>query len=102
MRRIISRRITSVAIAVLGFHAGYLGTIALIGSAVAQQRITGSGQFCIQGPTGPIRCEFATMEQCQQLRPPSENDRCVSRSQAAGTVGGPAREPAPMPDEQKD
>lgn len=89
------RRITSVIIAVFGFHAGYLGTIALIGSAVAQQQITGSGQFCVKGPTGPIKCEFATMERCQQERPRNENERCVSRLQAEGTVGGPAREQAP-------
>ena len=77
-----------------------------IGSAAAQQQIAGSGQFCLKGPTATIKCEYQTMAQCQQERPANENDRCISRSQAEGTVGGPVpsdrRDPAPTPDEQKD
>lgn len=42
----------------------------LAGSAIAQQQlIAGTGQFCIKGATGPIKCEYQTMEQCQQARP---------------------------------
>jgi hypothetical protein len=83
------------------------GATLFVGSAVAQQQqFTGTGQFCIKGPTGPIKCEFQTMAQCEQQRPQNENDRCMSRVQAEGTVGGPAasgkREPAPAPGEQKD
>ena len=75
-----------------------------VGSAVAQQQqLAGTGQFCIKGPTGPIKCEYQTMEQCQQARPQSSSEQCLSRSQAQGTVGGPAaREPAPAPGDQKD
>jgi hypothetical protein len=84
-----------------------VGATVFIGSAVAQQQqLAGPGQFCIKGPTGPVKCEYQTMAQCEQARPQNENDRCVSRSQAEGTVGGPAaatqREPAPTPGEQKD
>jgi len=72
-----------------------------VGSAVAQQQLSGTGQFCIKGPTGPIKCE--TMEQCQQARPQGSADQCLSRSQAQGTVGGPAaREQPSAPGEQKD
>lgn len=72
------------------------------GSAVAQQ-LTGTGQFCIKGATGPIKCEYQTMEQCQHARPQGSSDQCVARSQAEGTVGGPAqRQPAPAPADQKD
>ena len=75
-----------------------------VGSAVAQQQqLAGTGQFCIKGPTGPIKCEYQTMEQCQQARPQGSADQCLSRSQAQGTVGGPAaREQPSAPGEQKD
>jgi len=82
-----------------------VGATLFIGSAVAQQQITGSGEFCIKGPTGPIKCEYQSMAQCQQGRPLNENDQCVSRSQAEGSVAGPRsdqRSPAPAPGEQKD
>jgi hypothetical protein len=73
------------------------------GSAVAQQQLTGTGQFCIKGATGPVKCEYQTMEQCQQARPQGSPDQCVFRSQAEGTVGGPPqRQPAPTPGDQKD
>ena len=73
------------------------------GSAVAQQQLTGTGQFCIKGATGPVKCEYQTMEQCQHARPQGSLDQCVARSQAEGTVGGPAqRQPAPAPADQKD
>jgi hypothetical protein len=43
------------------------------------------------------------MEQCQQARPQGSADQCLSRSQAQGTVGGPAaREQPSAPGEQKD
>jgi len=82
------------------------GGVLSIGSALAQQQITGAGQFCIKGPTGSIKCDYQSMEQCQQERPQNENDRCVSRSEVESTVGGFARpglrEQAPAPGEQKD
>ena len=76
-----------------------------MGPAVAQnqQQLTGTGQFCIKGASGPIKCEYQTMAQCEQTRPQGSPDRCVSRSEVEGTIGAPAqREPAPAPGEQKD
>ena len=75
-----------------------------IGPAVAQnqQQLTGTGQFCVKGASGPIKCEYQTMAQCEQARPQGP-DRCVSRPEAGGTTGGPAqREQAPAPGDQKD
>lgn len=76
----------------------------LVGSAVAQQQqLTGTGQFCIKGTTGPIKCEYQTMAQCEQARPAVSSDQCLSRAQAQGTVGGPAlREEPNLPGQQKD
>jgi hypothetical protein len=76
-----------------------------IGSAVAQQQqLTGTGQFCIKGASGPVKCAYQTMAQCEQARPVGSSDQCVSRPQAADTVGGPSvpRAPAPAPGEQRD
>jgi hypothetical protein len=72
----------------------------LIGPAVAQnqQQLTGTGPFCIKGASGPIKCEYQTMAQCEQARPSGSPDQCVPRSEA-GTVG---RAPAPSPGDQKD
>jgi len=72
----------------------------LMGPAAAQnqQQFTGNGQFCIKGASGPIKCEYQTMAQCEQARPSGSLDHCVPRS-AAGTVG---RAPAPAPSDQKD
>jgi hypothetical protein len=72
-----------------------------IGPAAAQQKVTGTGDFCIKGASGPIKCEYQTMAQCEQARPQGP-DRCVSRTEGERTVGGPQREPAPAPGEQKD
>ena len=71
-----------------------------LGPAVAQnqQQLTGTGQFCIKGASGPIKCEYQTMAQCEQARPSGSPDQCVPRSEA-GTVG---RAPAPAPGDQKD
>jgi hypothetical protein len=63
-----------------------------------QQQITGTGQFCIKAPSGPIKCEYQTMAQCEQARPSGSSDQCVPRADAS-TVG---RAPAPAPGEQKD
>jgi Protein of unknown function (DUF3551) len=81
-----------------------LAATLLAGSAVAQQQqLGGTGQFCIKGATGPIKCEYQTMEQCQQARPQGSSDQCLSRLQLQSTVGGPAaREQPPAPGEQKD
>jgi hypothetical protein len=72
----------------------------LMAPAVAQnqQQVTGAGQFCIKGASGPIKCEYQTMAQCEQARPSGSPDQCVARSEA-GTVG---RAPAPTPGDQKD
>jgi hypothetical protein len=84
----------------------------LAGSAVAQtpgassqpkQQLSGTGDFCLKGSTGPIRCEYQTMAQCDQARPQGSADQCVARSQAAGTTGGPTlREQPNSPGGQKD
>ncbi len=70
-----------------------------MGPAVAQnqQQFTGTGQFCIKGASGPIKCEYQTMAQCEQARPSGSSDQCVPRSEA-GTVG----RAAPSPNEQDD
>ncbi|MBX9775145.1 MAG: hypothetical protein K2Y71_12110 [Xanthobacteraceae bacterium] len=79
-----------------------LAAALVAGSAAAQnrQQVTGTGQFCIKGESGPIKCEYQTMAQCQQARPLGSTDQCVERAQAQGTVGG--RELPSAPGEQKD
>ena len=74
------------------------------GSGVAQQQqLTGTGPFCLKGATGPIKCEYQTMAQCQEARPQGPADQCVPRAQAQGTVGGQTlREQPNAPGEQKD
>jgi hypothetical protein len=71
----------------------------LAGPVVAQQQqqqqLSGTGQFCLKGATGPIRCEYQTMAQCDQARPAGSADQCLSRSEAEGTVG--VGTPAPKP-----
>ena len=67
-------------------------------AAQHQQQFTGTGQFCIKGASGPIKCEYRTMAQCEQARPSGSPDQCVARAEA-GTVG---RAPAPSPGDQKD
>jgi hypothetical protein len=82
-----------------------IGVALCMGSALGQQEVTGSEQFCIQSPTGPIKCEYQTMAQCEDKRPSNENDRCITRSQAKNTDEVPTsgkREQAPSPGEQKD
>ena len=82
---------TIVALTLLG-HAG-----------AAQQQMTGNGDFCIKGTTGPAKCEYQTMAQCDQARPQGSADQCVARSQAAGTTAGPTlREQPNSPGGQKD
>ena len=93
---------------------GAIASIALfaatsfMGPAVAQQQqqqqqLTGTAQYCIKGATGPIRCEFHTRLDCEQAKPGGTSDQCILRTQAEGTIGGPAqREPAPAPGSQKD
>jgi hypothetical protein len=82
-----------------------VAAVSFSGVAVAQnqQRLTGTGQFCIKGASGPIKCDHQTAALCEQARPQGSTEQCVSRSEAEGTVGGPAqREPAPAPGSQKD
>src|SRR5262245_52881909 len=61
----------------------------LMTAALAQQKLVGNGSFCLKGASGPAKCEFVTMAQCEQARPPGSIDQCVSRSQIEGTTGGP-------------
>jgi hypothetical protein len=86
----------------LMISTGLLAATLFAGPAVAQnqQQVTGTGQFCIKGGNGPVKCEYQTMAQCQQARPLGSTDQCVDRAQAQGTVGGRALPSAPG--EQKD
>ena len=61
-----------------------------------QQQLTGTGQFCLKGPNGPVQCQYETMAQCEQARPAGSTDQCLSRSQVTATGGAAPREnPAP-------
>ena len=83
--------------------AALLAATVFMAPALAQnqQQVTGTGKYCIKGESGPIKCEYQTMAQCQEARPLGSADACVDRPQAQqGTVGG--REPAGAPGEQKD
>ena len=83
--------------------ASTIATLIFIGTAGAQQQMTGTGEFCIKGATGPAKCEYQTMAQCDQARPQGSADQCVTRSQAAGTTAGPTlREQPNSPGGQKD
>jgi len=86
----------------------------LVGSAVAQQQQTsGTAQYCIEGASGPAKCEFHTMAHCEKAKTGS-SEQCVPRSKVEGTVGGPtpssrerpsgstSREQPSAPGEQKD
>jgi hypothetical protein len=86
----------------LMISTGLLAATLFAGPAVPQnqQQVTGTGQFCITGGSGPVKCEYQTMAQCQQARPLGSTDQCVDRAQAQGTVGGRALPSAPG--EQKD
>ena len=73
------------------------------GPVPAQQQLSGTGDYCIKAPPGPIRCEYQTMAQCDQARPQGSADQCVARSQAAGTTTVPTlREQPNTPGGQKD
>ena len=52
--------------------------------AVAQ---IGGAPFCLKTSTGQLRCTYSTMGECEQARPSSSNDQCITRSDAAGTTG---------------
>jgi hypothetical protein len=72
-------------------------------TAQQQQQMSGTGDYCIKGATGPIRCEYQTMAQCDQARAQGSADQCVARSQGAGTTAGPTlREQPSSPGGQKD
>ena len=80
-----------------------LAATLFISSAAAQQKVTGTGQFCVKGANGPAKCEYQTMAQCDEARSKGSPDQCLSRSQAEGTVAGPAlREQPAVRGEQKD
>jgi len=75
--------------------AAMLLTVPAVAQQQQQQQLSGTGQFCIKGATGPVKCEYQTMAQCEQARPAGSADQCLSRSQAEGTVG--LGTPAPKP-----
>jgi hypothetical protein len=57
-----------------------------------QPQASGSGQFCLKGATGPARCEFQTMAQCEQAKPAGSTDQCIDMQ---GTVGAGGSSSAP-------
>jgi hypothetical protein len=67
-----------------------IGVTLLTGSASAQQQTDREGQFCIKAPSGAMKCDYQTMAQCEQARPPGSSDPCFARPQPQGTTGGPA------------
>ena len=83
--------------------AGLVAALLFTGAALAQQP-TGAGQYCIKAPSGPVKCEYQTLAQCEQAKPAGSSDQCVARSQVQGTVGGPSapREQPPAPGQQRD
>ena len=38
-------------------------------AAQNQQQVTGTGQFCLKGQSGPVKCEYQTLAQCHQALP---------------------------------
>jgi hypothetical protein len=78
-----------------------LALLATVQVAAAQ---TGTAPFCLKTSTGPLRCTFATMGECEQARSSSSSAQCVTRSDAGGTTGlgdGPAPSPPGSPSEPR-
>jgi hypothetical protein len=48
---------------------------------------TGTAPFCLKTSTGQLNCTFSTMGDCEQARPSTSSDQCITRSDAAGTTG---------------
>ena len=48
---------------------------------------TGTGQFCLRGPTGSAQCTFQTMAQCEMAKPAGLASQCFDRTQLQGTTG---------------
>jgi Protein of unknown function (DUF3551) len=72
-------------------------TLALLSTPSVAQ--TGSGRFCLKGPSGAAQCNFQTMAQCEQAKPAGSTSQCLDRSQVQGTTGSGAPSPggSPMP-----
>jgi hypothetical protein len=72
--------------------------VLLAGSATAQQQpppqpqVSGSGQFCLKSATGPARCDYQSMAQCEQAKPTGSTDQCIDLQ---GTVGSGSASPSP-------
>lgn len=66
------------------FTASALTLAVFATPALAQ---TGSGQFCLKGPSGMAQCSYQTMAQCEQAKPSGSTSQCGDRTQVQGTVG---------------
>jgi uncharacterized protein DUF3551 len=56
---------------------------------------TGTGQFCLKGPTGAAQCNYQTMAQCEQAKPAGSTSQCLDKAQVQGTTGSGASTPSP-------
>jgi len=80
-----------------------VGATLLTGFASAQQHTGSEGQYCIKAPSGAMKCDYQTMAQCEQARPPGSSDQCFARPQPQGTTGGPAPDRGTgLPGDQRD
>jgi Protein of unknown function (DUF3551) len=68
-------------------------TLALLTTPSVAQ--VGAGQFCLKGPTGMAQCNFGTMAQCEQAKPPGVGSQCLDRNQVQGTTGSGTGAPSP-------
>ena len=60
--------------------AALLTSASLCGPVIGQQRVVGTGQFCLKKAAGPLQCQWQTKEQCEQARPAGSPDQCVDRT----------------------
>jgi hypothetical protein len=68
-------------------------TLALMSTPSVAQ--TGTGQFCLKGPTG-TQCNFQTMAQCESAKPAGmASSQCIDRTQLQGTTGSGGAAPSP-------
>lgn len=61
--------------------------MALVASLPAARAQTGTAPFCLKRATGQVICTFGTMGECEQARPGTSADQCITRSDAGGTTG---------------
>jgi hypothetical protein len=82
--------------------------ILVLSSAPAAVAQTGTAPFCLKTATGALSCSYGTMGECEQARPSTSADQCITRADAAGTTGlgdklktpqgTPVNPPAPAPE----